>query len=230
MTAKVAKIADPEAFDGTDRTKLPDFRAQLALKFRIQAADYPNDATKIACAVSYLKGATFKWVKPHIRETDGSLPDYPTYNDFLEALNKAFDDPNRRATAERELENLRQGKRSASLYYADFMRLMADLNYDENAQMSHFRRGLRIEVKNLMMSRDVPKTFDELTNLAITLDNNFVSQQMETTGRRPFIPNTPWTKTTNTPRPLGTSTGTAPGPMELGSTERKKLTQEQRNY
>jgi hypothetical protein len=47
---------------------------------------------------------------------------------FVTSLEEAYGDPNRINTAERALAKLRQGNRDFVTYYAEFQRLMADLN------------------------------------------------------------------------------------------------------
>jgi hypothetical protein len=75
---------------------------------------------------------------------------FTNYEAFIVALGSAWDDPDAVATAERKLLNLKQGTEPCSVYHAKFSSLMAILKWDTPAQVSHFKRGLRDELKDLL--------------------------------------------------------------------------------
>ncbi|KAK9244164.1 hypothetical protein V1506DRAFT_522980 [Lipomyces tetrasporus] len=63
------------------------------------------------------------------------------------------------------------GNRPCTQYFADFIRIMATLNFDEASEIYQFRNGLRDEVRDLLIGRDVPSDYNEFVHLCIALDN-----------------------------------------------------------
>src|SRR6202041_2919707 len=94
------------------------FLAQLALKFSANGSEFPNDQVKISYAGSYLRGTAFDWFAPQVHHS-GQV-NFTSYHEFVQALQDAFGDPDEVATAEREIQELRQGTASCSTYYAQF--------------------------------------------------------------------------------------------------------------
>jgi len=77
---------------------------------------------------------------PHVREdrTIG-LEDQPAFIQLLEA---AFGDPDRVATAERQMREINQKNREFSQYYAEFQVIAADLDWNPSALRNALRMGL----------------------------------------------------------------------------------------
>src|SRR5690606_21731974 len=144
-------------------------------------------------------------------------------------------------TAERKLRALRQGTKSASAYHAEFVSLVSRVGWDRNSWSSFFKNGLREELKDLLLARDLPEDFNAFAQLCIKLDNAWHARQMEkkqSSSSRSAAPApraatsspavTTTTATTTTTAAPRTSTGTAPGPMELDAS--RHITPETRQY
>src|SRR5690606_33552239 len=106
---------------------------------------------------------------------------------------------------------------------------------------SFFKNGLREELKDLLLARDLPEDFNAFAQLCIKLDNAWHARQMEkkqSSSSRSAAPApraatsspavTTTTATTTTTAAPRTSTGTAPGPMELDAS--RHITPETRQY
>ena len=98
------------------------------------------------------------------------------------------------------------------MYYAEFQRYAADVQWDEVAKLVALQRGLSYTLKNdLVMAATNPATVADLVTLCNRLDMRRRALQSESRA-----PNT-------TPRasaataPASTSSGTAPGPMDLSA-------------
>ena len=78
-----------------------------------------------------LRGNAYKMVLPYIQR---DRIDLASTDELWEVLDGAYDDPDRKGTAKRELENLKQANREFSVYFADFQRLMAELRWDDDAR------------------------------------------------------------------------------------------------
>ena len=99
---------------------------------------------------------------------------------------------------------------------------MAILKWNEVSQISHFRRGLRDEVKDLLMTCDYPERFDDFVKLCIRLDNRWHARYQERKPRqsqyRPEQRSTPSSSAPFRPTSVpSTTSGTHPGPMDLST-------------
>jgi hypothetical protein len=82
-------------------------------------------------------------------------------------------------------------------------------------KITHFRRGLKENLKDLLVSRDMPLDFSSYMNKYISLDNDLFARQKEKKRIQPLV---------SAPNPLTIRPTTPilpPGPMELDSTQRK---------
>jgi hypothetical protein len=179
---RIAKVNNPDPYYG-DRSKLQIFISQLALKFSANSHEFPSDQVKLSYAGSYLRGDAFAWFAPQVKET-GEV-DYATYAEFVKGLRDAFGDPDEVATAEREIQELRQGTGTCSTYYAQFTRIMSKLDWNDATKIYMFRRGLREELKDLLVGKDHSQEFVVFVKQCITLDNEWQARQQEKKARRP---------------------------------------------
>ncbi|KAI2657893.1 Transposon Tf2-6 polyprotein [Labeo rohita] len=128
---------------------------------------------------------------------------------FFEEMIKVFDRSVFGQEASRLLSSLRQGKRSAADYAIEFRTLAATCEWNEPALTARFLEGLTEEVREEILSRDVPSSLDQMVELAIRLDKLFEWR------RRARVPVPPL-------QPIPTSSSSAmprtdPEPMQLGS-------------
>jgi hypothetical protein len=65
---------------------------------------------------------------------------------LIKILEAAFSDRNEVRMASGELDHLMQGNCEFSIYYAEFQRLMAILDYDSKAKKATLKRGLSKEL------------------------------------------------------------------------------------
>jgi len=208
------RIPMPEKFDGT-RSKLRAFLTQLQLK----VATYTDEQAKLRLAINCLTGDAMDQVQSYVANDRVNLANLAA---LITILDTAFGNPNRVAEAESKLSTLQQGAREFALYYAEFQRYAADVQWDEVAKLAALRRGLSYKLKNdLVTAATDPVTVADLVTLCNRLDMRRRALQSESRA-----PNT-------TPRasaataPTSTSSGTAPGPMDLSAT-RPRLTAEER--
>src|SRR5258707_7974042 len=110
------KSRAPDPFDGT-REKYSTFVLQLSLLFQNDPTRYSSPGIQIRTAASYLTGGALGWFKAYHDEITQEIK-FKTYAEFIGALKAAYDDPDKRATAERKLLALRQHTKDCSTYYA----------------------------------------------------------------------------------------------------------------
>ena len=80
-------------------------------------------------------------------------------------------DSDREGVAERKIQQLRQGSRSAAIYAVEFQHLTCDLDWNDKAFMTRFRYRLRDDVKNLLITMPKVDTLEELISQSIICDN-----------------------------------------------------------
>lgn len=234
------KLAEPDPFTGVPG-KCKEFLSQLALIFNNDPRQYKdNDMAKLSKAISYLRGNARTWATPLINADTGVIKSI-SYEDFTKQLKAAFGDPDEVRTAERQLDALRQTS-SCSAYVAQFTSLASLLpNWSDNkeAWLLKFRKGLKQEIRDMLLYYPKePHDFDELTQLCIQLDNKLHAHQAEkrqasggssssSGAKKSNSSSSSRSPVTTTPK---TSSGTAPGPMELDTTRRGPLTEKEKKH
>lgn len=160
------KVSLPAKFSG-DRRSFRGFLFQLELVFRVRPADYYSDSLKIATFGTLLDGKALKWFLPYLEK---QLIDTMTWETFKITATETFGEPCRKLNAETRLMNLVQ---SGSLidYVSEFTSLSSEIEWSENALISHFRRGLNPSLLDLMVTYEVPSTLTEMVTLATQVDN-----------------------------------------------------------
>ena len=106
---------------------------------------------------------------PHVRE-DGEiwLADLPAFIQLLEA---AFGDPDRVATAEQTIREIKQNNREFSQYYAEFQVIAAELDWNPSALRNALRKGLSEEMKESFMYSDMPEELPAFVTVCQKRDN-----------------------------------------------------------
>ncbi len=201
------KSRPPDPFDGT-RDKYSTFTLQLSLLFQNDPIRYHSEGVKIRTAASFLTGGALSWFKAYHDEETQEIR-FQTYADFVKALKAAYDDPDRRATAEHKLLTLRQNNKDCSTYHAEFSTYANILEYDDRTRISFFRAGANNELQAALAHQlNPPEDFNEYVAMCIQLDNNI--RNLCNVRTRPY-----YNPRGAPPGPVGTSSGTAPGPMDL---------------
>jgi hypothetical protein len=172
------RLPDPPAFKGR-RKDLPAFLFKLQYKLEGNADRYPTPRSQFLYACSLLEGDAADTLRPVIDKDIASLGQLMA---FLEAT---YGDPNRKATAQTRLGNLRQNKRPFLSHFAEFRRLAADAGLNEEAQIMQLRMSLNPELQRSMIGASIPKTLNEYANMIAAFDNdlNFVRARTESSRR-----------------------------------------------
>lgn len=162
----IPKVPPPDAFSGK-RGKLRSLLAKLNLYIGFNQKKFTSEMDKGLYTVAYLKDAAFDWVDPKLREFLDKTPHERTrdkdsiFNDFekfKEELRRAFGVVDEKRAAERRLHTLRMDK-SAAKYAAEFQRIAALMDWDDDALISQYYWGLSDTIKDEIARRDRPKNF-----------------------------------------------------------------------
>lgn len=171
-------VALPNKFDGS-RGNCRNFMNQVKLIFQLQPKRYSSDATKVAFIGTLLSGSASTWFSPHFESGSTIMSDIAL---FWKEFEDTFGDLERAVTAANKIRTLRQGTLSASEYASLFRRLASDLDWGEAALADQFRRGLRDDVKDLLLTLPPPKSLSEAIHSAIACDNRIFERKSERRG------------------------------------------------
>jgi len=171
------KFPDSPDFSGSDRTQLRGWIAQLRMVIRHKPASFPEEQSKMRYAFNRLRGIALGQILPHVRE-DGTigLEDLPA---FIQLLEVAFGDPDRIATAERKMREIKQKNREFSQYYAEFQVIAADLDWNPSALRNTLRIGLSEEMKDSFTYSDMPEELPAFVTVCQKRDNQIRQRRAE---------------------------------------------------
>jgi hypothetical protein len=177
-----SKVQKPDLYYG-DREKLEDWFHQVQMYFLFNPI---LEGQKTLWATTFLRGRAQYWIKPHLykflehgpvnRDTNGLFADFAA---LKENMRLVFGLTNDKETAIRVIQHLRQ-KTSASEYAIKFQEYALVTEWDTNALMTMFRRGLKENVKDeLMRNSGIINSLDILIRTAIDIDDKLYERAME---------------------------------------------------
>jgi hypothetical protein len=214
---------DPEKFTGEDRTKLRSFVALLRLRLIDRPGEFPNEQSKLRYAFSRLEGAALEQLMHLVKDDRMNLGDFEA---FVTSLEEAYGDPDRVNTTEWVLAKLRQGNQDFVTYYAEFQRLIADLNWNDVAKHAALHRSLCEELKDILSTQDLPEDWSCYVALVKKRDMQYRVCKAKTlcsSGQTkptmtPTIRNTSLNPAQNAPHPTSSGSGHfGPTPMDLSA-------------
>lgn len=94
-------------------------------------------------------------------------------------MTEAFGEHDKARVALNKIYALRQGSRSVSVYASEYRQLAVDINWGEQALMDQFYRGLRDDVKDLLLNFPDPCTLDEAISQAVKCDNRLFQRYQD---------------------------------------------------
>ncbi|RYP41904.1 hypothetical protein DL768_010426 [Monosporascus sp. mg162] len=208
-TASQMKPKKPEPYNGKGNPQTFLTQARIYLRF----LDIDTPADQILAVVACLTGDAANWFEPIMRN-------------YLEV------GESNREKATNELfslyTNFEDKKGPASKYAVTFKGLAAKAGYGDgkaDALIDMFYKGLKDEVKDEIIRVERPTTFDKYIAEAIKHDNRQFERRQKKKGQ--YVPRSGHTKPNQGRKRDAppTSYGTAPGPMELGTTQRRDWSQ-----
>ena len=179
-----SKIAKPEDFHG-NRDSLSKWLTQVGRWLHFN--NISQDRTLVA--TSYLKERAEDWIQPLVEkyldqgsDESGIFADYAR---FKREIRRVFAPTNQDAMAERALIDITQ-TRSVSDYAALFKKYADRTEWDDDALMAMFKRGLKDSVKDeLMRYGGISSGLGDLIRIAIELDDKIYFRLVEKRGTKP---------------------------------------------
>ena len=202
------KVSLPDMFDGT-RARFRGFINQIKLIILLQPQRYSDDFRQVGLIGTLLSGAAQAWFAPLVETSSPLLQNFPA---FLAEFEATFGDTDRRRTAITKLYSLHQGMRPVSVYASEFRQLACDVQWDNQALCDHFRRGLRSDVKNLLLNFPEPTSMSQAITQAVSCDNQLfeLRQEERVISMRQPILGTPPISSSNDPVPMEIDRARAP--------------------
>ena len=230
------KLPDVPKFSG-NKDELRSWTTQLHLKLFVNADRYTGPKAGPIYAISRPEGLALSQIQPYVKsESEIVLEDVSA---LLVMLERAFGDPDKKATAQRELRSLRQRNREYYVYLSDFQRLAPHTNFDDEAQRSALLDGVSDELKQLLVTQDLPNELNGLISLLQKLDTR--QRNVNASLRKPFSSRSPSSSPigstpprllagggvalprASSPAPLSSSASLTSDPMDLSAVGRGKL-------
>lgn len=168
------KVSLPDRFCG-DRKSFVNFRESCKLYFRLRPRSSGGEQQRVGWIISLLQGDPQSWAFS-LASTDPALS---SVDAFFSALGLIYDDPDRQASAETNMRNLRQGSETAEAYCSQFRRWAIDSGWNDVALRSQFRLGLSEQVKDGLINHPSATSLGGLMELAIRIDRRHRERQQE---------------------------------------------------
>ena len=175
------RLPAPERYDGSPG-ECRAFLTQCQIIFSLQPLTFPTDAARVAYIITQLTGKAKKW---GTAAWSADLPCIRTSDRFMTEIHRVFDRSSTGLEAGRELLRLRQGKDSVSNYSIEFQMLAMDSGSGGRALIDAFLHGLSEEVKDELLTRDLPEDLDRIIAIAIHIDARLEDPRRMTKPRSP---------------------------------------------
>jgi hypothetical protein len=222
-TLRAIKLPHPPEYS-RDRKELPNIISKVRSKLAGENGRFSDDQHKLCYVYCYLKGNAQSQIQLYVQTDKISLDDVEA---LIKILDATFGDPDEVGMASGELDRLTQGNCEFSIYYAEFQRLMAILDYDSKAKKAALKRGLSKELQaSLIYQTDEPEDFDKFMELCMKLDYRIRAHANHSchpnnshptaTKATPSAPRTP-------SHPTSTDSGNyGPAPMDLSAAKKSQ--------
>jgi len=161
------------------REKLWAFLIKLKLYIEFNQTKFRSEMNKGLFIVSYLKNAAFNWVDLKLHEFLNKTSKkwmnnkkfiFDNYKKFKDELQRAFKVVNEKQTAERQLHILKINKSTAK-YAAEFQRIAALMNWDDDALVLQYYWGLNETIKDEIVRMNWPEELQNMINIFINIDS-----------------------------------------------------------
>ena len=159
--ARVIKTPDSERFyadKGKDEITYEDWHLQMLSKMLINASTMPTEAAKRGYVQSRTGGHALAQLKPRLRPT--STNPFVTADEMFKVLTAAFGNANQKQEDRAAYRSLNQGTRDFSSFWAEFQRLVQDLDLSEETKISDLIQKSHHTIQHKLATRD-----EEPTNL-----------------------------------------------------------------
>ena len=209
QTSRDPKVPDVQMFNG-NKSQYSLFLARLQNFFSMQPSSYNSDSKRIGYVISRLEGPAADWAVTLLenQSVGNNLETLNDWNVFLNSFSK-FSDPFSRRNATDLLLSLTQGKSQSVLnYWTKFSELLYRSDISPDSARPLFERGLKYEIRERLVDKDLSSDLDEFVMAVVDLDNRLYRLRQD----RKFFNNSGQHFGNN-----GNTPSRMPQPMEIGN-------------
>lgn len=186
------KVNPPDVFTG-EPTKLKAFLSQCRMYFFLNAKEFDTEDKKTLFMVTYMRDRAYKMFEErastYLGDPTGCSQDirrlFGRVTNFENELNLVFGNADEKRAADRELHRVKQ-THSAQSYAAEFQRISASLDWNDDSLRSQFFSGLKQEVRAELLRKETnPANLAALIREAIKVDQIIYEIGLEKRGQGP---------------------------------------------
>jgi hypothetical protein len=175
------KPRSPDVFNGTDLNKLDIFNFQCSMYMAARPSDFPDQQSRVAFSLSYLKGVPLDWFQGELSctltEGEEFLDWFTSYSAFVTELQQHFGPQDPVANATNALELL---KYKDSMHYTiNFNQHAHRTGWNDVALFHQYYKGLPDRLKDEIARIGKPAKLRLLQDLIATLDQRYWEHQSE---------------------------------------------------
>ncbi|QRW26589.1 Retrotransposon-derived protein PEG10 [Rhizoctonia solani] len=172
-SVKQPKMDLPDPYKGDTRGhKATQWLDRMMLWVALHRDQFDKEEQMVVWILYHMTDKAADWALPLIGAIIKGKGNPPTTIQALTAkFKEAFADPNAKRAAARKIAALSQST-TTSEYVTEFRNLMAELDWNEEAYIAQFTRGLHWKVKELLSTKDsIPDNLEAIFAAAIKIDN-----------------------------------------------------------
>ncbi|QRW20759.1 Retrotransposable element Tf2 protein [Rhizoctonia solani] len=197
-SVKQPKMELPNPYKGDTRgRKATQWLDRMLLWVTLHRDQFDEEEQMVVWILYHMTDKAADWALPIIGTIIKGKGNPPTTIQALTGkFKEAFDDPDAKRAAARKIAALSQTT-TTSEYVTEFRNLMAELDWNEEAYIAQFTRGLHWKVKELLSTKDsVPNELKAIFAASIKIDN--IRRKNEENRPKKAPTKTPVTATTST--------------------------------
>jgi hypothetical protein len=166
------RLKDPDTFDGSPRS-CESFINSCVNIFLAQPHVYPDAATQVRFALSFLSGNATRWRDAMHRDLRLGSYVITSWGDFEQRFRMSFDNPHRVDEAKRKLHHIVQGHRTAEDFFLEFEDLRAEAGFCDSSVIFQLLRAIRRDVRDeAQRRRPKPEYYDEWKQTILQVDQD----------------------------------------------------------
>ena len=223
---KSMKLPDPPIFtDGKD-ISIDHWLTKMRSKLAANDDHMPTEVLKKAYVENRVGGEAMRHLEPRLRK--GAIRPFTTAEEMFDQLERIYGDPNRKRTAMNNFRTLKQGSKDFNTFWAEFQRLAAELDHNEETPIGELKYKLSWEMSRQLATGDQEPTdlyefaqkWQRLYQSLKESDRSKASMERFAEKRASLTQSTPSTSATRTTTTTTTKTYVPPRPTPNPSTPR----------
>ena len=223
---KSMKLPDPPIFTDGKEISIDHWLTKMRSKLAANDDHMPTEVLKKAYVENQVGGEAMGHLEPRLRK--GAIRPFTTAEEMFDQLERIYGDPNRKRTAMNNFRSLKQGSKDFNTFWAEFQRLAAELDHNEETLIGELKYKLSWEMSRQLATGDLePTDLYEFAQKCQRLyqslkesDRSKASMERFAEKRASMAQSTPSTSATRTTTTATTKTYVPPRPTSNPSTPR----------